>query len=403
MDSQTPSNPEGSPQDPDSLASFSSRESDSLGFSEQRALALPPQSFAFELTEDFRAAFEKRDAAIELPSAYRLAWWQKEIGDPHWSRIQDEVAEKNRKLEEQHAKGVAEVERLNRLAEETYKKELAEYEARHTQYLKAVKEAERIHQLQLEEFVKKQARNNLEEAIQSQDNYIETAIENTRTATAYEVRELERVVRGVLFGSVILHFLPEWQLYSGLGCSFAYVGMCGAKTQLREKLEQNLTRYPTSRVTDKATNEKLGIRGWPRFYLHERKYASQWDVFTPVLFPPATDEETVAEYELEEHPLGEYEQGALQNKTFAFEEFLGSAIHALLSALPFLGVIMNWRLFFGGTLSEAVKGFGVMRTEVSNIQSYRRRALRKLLEDQLERPEVVKHLVEQNRAKMELR
>jgi hypothetical protein len=379
------------PNSPDNNPSGSSGARESVVPFEQRALALPPQAFAFELTEEFRAAFDKGDAATQLPSAYRLSSWQKEIGGPHWSRIQDEVAEKNRKLLEEHAKRVAEVERLNRTKEENYKKELAEYNDRcKTALLEEERLAQQERDLELRSYVANQARTDLIAAITSQDDRISEAVRYA----------CKRSVEGQ---SAVEAMSWTFQVFAAV-CCLPSQGLL--LTVIFAITARGLSKYAIEsarcslavRLTE--WNDKCG--GVCRFYLHERQPFGEEGphVCTPVLLAMDATSRGVDAFGLENHPLGEYQADAFATPT-TLAGVCKAALIGVVMLVPLVGVIMNRRLFFKGVVEEDIEKVSSEHLSVKAIQARRREKLGKLLEEQLARPEVIDHLVRRHHAKTE--
>ncbi|MBA3483216.1 MAG: type IV secretion system DNA-binding domain-containing protein [Pirellulales bacterium] len=152
---------------------------------EQRALALLPTAYPLELTKEYQTAFGS-DALVPLPASYRLAYWRKHIGDPHWQRVQEEAAEYNRKANEEYAKKVAVIEAKNARIEERNEQSLAvyrrledEYPQRYAQWEQDLKR----HQQKLKRKSLEEARNNLEAVLNRQDEAIRKAVDQVIEAT----------------------------------------------------------------------------------------------------------------------------------------------------------------------------------------------------------------------------
>lgn len=141
------------------------------------SILLYPASYPFELTEEFRVAFSEV-GGIGLPSSYRIAYWQKYVGDAAWNKECAEIEAANQQSQAECEQAVARENQRrrdsNRFLTQKYEKTLEEYQQELETYHKLFKQLEitkeeKAFSLRVEE---------LHRAIDSQDKFVAEAIED---------------------------------------------------------------------------------------------------------------------------------------------------------------------------------------------------------------------------------
>ncbi|WP_442483342.1 type IV secretion system DNA-binding domain-containing protein [Aeoliella sp. SH292] len=266
------------PSSQDSNLSTSSQSDEVEVRKEQRALALLPKSYSFELTDTFREAFASEKSAVALPSSHRVAMWRKYIGDDAQVHENRMVEEYNLRLGAEYELAVRNVQKNNRKLQKLNEDALCKYQERVTEFNAAHAAWEQEMELEQERLdlqLHEHYRNKSILALHQQREMVNLAVDNIAKVALWE-RKVSRAMkasRWLLIFSVACLFTGTYPgiWMSGVLSSLSFWTRRRANREGRDTLVQQLNHYEyfSSPYRDRRRARKAGVDGHVIFHICE--------------------------------------------------------------------------------------------------------------------------------------
>jgi len=349
-----------------------------------------PESFPFQLTEEFRTTFSQ-DGSLVLPSSFNLPYWRKTVGDPAWEKELIEVEEANTQAIAEHEIEVTDLTAENERRSESNRKRQRDYDAESAVYRKQLAELP-ARELQARqkaaEQVKQQCLDRLSRTLNEQSGAIDQALLHARDIANEEKRTSSfafyiKVVLAIGF----LSFPTIWG--TSICACLAYKMRLALNKKYRRRLAEILNTYNDSSSFVKTSHKRV------LFLLRETPFHASMEtpVHSPVHLTDADNSwRNGGRNHREEFPLGKHNPA-----NFAKPESLSDDLFELLSlcwfAFPGIGLI--GMVLTAGLQEDDLKDFILRKVNRDSIKRHREETLSALLLDELNRPEVLNPLIDE--------